>query len=143
MNTQKVRPLSFNLDSDFIGAVASVLCIVHCLLTPLLFVAHSTVVLSCAEIGPMWWKMIDFIFLAITYIAIYYTAKSTVLRWVSRSLYLLWYCLALLVINKFFQFVGIPDVVLYVPGLALCVLHLYNRNYCRCQERITALNESM
>ena len=71
---------SFNLYrsyTDIIGATSSTLCMLHCLLTPFLFAVHATSSVACSEIGHLWWKIIDFLFLFISIVAIRYTAKAT------------------------------------------------------------------
>jgi len=74
MKSQKEASLILKPDSDIMGALASGLCMMHCIITPFLFAALAT---TCSEVGPLWWKMVDFVFLVITFIAIRYTAKST------------------------------------------------------------------
>lgn len=51
--------------SDILGASASTLCLIHCLATPLLFVAQAEAVHHEHDhahhhaAGPSWWGMID------------------------------------------------------------------------------------
>jgi len=125
---------TINSKSDIFGLVASSLCMVHCLATPFLFAAQAAVGATCSDIGPLWWKMIDFFFLVITFFAIVYTVKSTLLKWMPLVLYVLWTVLAILVVNKFFHIVHVPHTIIYIPAIALSLLHLYNWNYCRCHE---------
>lgn len=121
-------------NSDLIGAIASVLCVIHCLITPFLFAAQSTVSHVCSEISPFWWKIMDIAFLVITFFAVYFTSRSTTLRWISTALYVLWAVMTVLVINKFFHLVPVPSALVYIPAISLSVLHLYNRKHCACAE---------
>ena len=121
------------LQSDVVGAAASNLCVIHCMVTPAIFAVQATS-LSCSEISPTWWSMIDYLFLAITIGAIYFTARSTSSSWVTKVLYVLWSVLALLVINNSLRLLPIPHIILYIPALAMSVLHMYNRKYCLCKE---------
>ena len=123
-NVRTIRSLISN--SDIVGATASILCIAHCILTPFLFAAQATVLSSCWDLSPTWWRMIDFLFLVITFFAISYSAKSTLLKWTPTILYLLWALLAVLTINKFFQIVPLPHFLIYSSAIGLSVLHLYN-----------------
>ena len=128
---------SFNLYrsyTDIIGATSSTLCMLHCLLTPFLFAVHATSSVACSEIGPLWWKIIDFLFLFISIVAIRYTAKATSLEFMPTILYVTWVALAILVINNFFNLLPIPHAAIYIPAMGLAALHLYNRKYCRCKE---------
>jgi len=121
-----------NSRSDFIGASASSLCMIHCMITPFLFVVQATS-LSCSEISPWWWKMVDYVFLVVTFFAIYFTNKNTSSKWMPIALYACWVTLALLIVNASLHFLSIPHVMIYFPALTLAFLHLYNRRYCRCQ----------
>jgi len=119
-------------DYDILGASASMLCMVHCILTPFLFAAQATVSSTCSDISPMWWKTVDVLFLVITFFAIFFTSKNTLLKWIPTTLYMLWGIYALLVLNKFFHLISIPHSIIYVPAISLSILHLYNKNYCSC-----------
>ena len=48
--------------SDALGAIASGLCILHCLATPFFFIA-SACSLSCCNNAPLWWQWMDYVFL--------------------------------------------------------------------------------
>ena len=49
--------------SDTIGAISSSLCVIHCLMTPLLFTAQSlTAVHHDHHSAPVWWGNLDFLF---------------------------------------------------------------------------------
>lgn len=124
---------AIDTQSDYVGASASTLCLVHCMLTPVLFAVQATS-LSCADISPAWWQAIDFLFLVISFFAIYFTARSSTSVWVSRGLYFWWFILALIIVNATFQWLSIPHSLVYIPALVVSGLHLYNRKYCRCQD---------
>jgi hypothetical protein len=116
--------------SDIVGMLASGLCMIHCLATPLIFVVQVSA--TCYEKGPWWWKMIDYAFLVISIIAIYYSAKKTSLQWMPTALYACWGCLAILIINEGLHLVALPHMLIYLPAFSLIFLHLYNRRYCGC-----------
>ena len=61
---------------DTFGAIASTLCIIHCVATPFLFVVHSCTLSGC-ESTPSWWKNLDYFFLTISFMAIYHSTKTT------------------------------------------------------------------
>lgn len=124
LNINTVRTL-FN-NSDMLGATASMLCVVHCLLTPFLFAAQATLLSTCSDISPTWWRMIDFIFLIITFFAIRFTVNSTSFKWLPSALYSLWSILAILTFNKFFHFIQLPHLLIYIAAIGLSILHLYN-----------------
>ena len=116
--------------SDLFGALASILCLVHCLITPLIFVVKTSAI-SCTDSSTFWWRMVDYVFIIISFIA-YYTAKFTVLTWMPYVLYGCWIVLTILILNESFHFISIPHYLIHVPAIGLIVLHLFNRNHCQC-----------
>ena len=98
--------------------VASGLCMIHCLATPLIFVAQACSV-SCCTSGPWWWSLIDYLFLVVSYAAIHFTTKNTSSKWMPYALYGSWGLLALLMFHERFPFVNNPHAMIYVPALVL------------------------
>ncbi|MEM1321416.1 MAG: MerC domain-containing protein [Bacteroidota bacterium] len=123
---------ALNSNSDMFGAFASGLCLIHCLATPFLFVVQACST-SCCAAGPTWWSMIDYLFLGVSILAIYYSAKSTSLDWMPMALYASWVLLAILVFNESLQLLPLNHALIYLPALSLVGLHLYNRRYCQCE----------
>lgn len=118
--------------SDIVGTVASGLCAVHCLATPFLFVAQSCSVSGCCESSPPWWGAIDYLFIGITFLAVYWSAKNTGKLWMKYALYSNWLILTCLIFNEKNGVVLISEIWKYICAFSLIVLHLYNRKYCQC-----------
>ena len=119
--------------SDTIGIYASSLCLVHCLATPLLFIAQTQML--CCEISvPVWWKALDIFFLAISFFAIYWSVRSTSKQWMKLALWITWLALSFIIINEKVNWFSIPEYAIYIPSLSLVFLHFYNRKFCRCKE---------
>ena len=133
--------LLFNSESDIFGVVSSSLCLVHCIVTPLIFVVHATSV-SCADVSPYWWKMIDYTFLLVSFGAIYHTTKQTVLNWIPYALFGGWMVLAILILNEAYHLISLPHMLVYIPSLSLAFLHLYNRRYCKCNGKSVELKNN-
>ena len=119
---------------DSIGAIASMLCVVHCLLTPLIFIAHSCCKEGC-DAAPTWWKSIDFIFLTISFISIYQSTKTTTQDAMKPILWSLWCLLSFLIINDKIHLLEIPETISYIIAIALAFFHIYNLRYCQCDEK--------
>lgn len=132
MNTSVLSTTSSNQQSDLFGVLASSLCMMHCLATPFIFVVQAGTAV-CSEIGPLWWRTLDYLFLVVSIIAIYQSAKTTSFRWIAKAMYAAWAILALLIINESFSGLPIPHVLIYIPAFSLVFLHLYNRKYARCE----------
>lgn len=117
---------------DAFGALASTLCIIHCLATPLLFIAQTCAMGGC-ETAPVWWKSLDYLFLMISFIAIYRSTKTTSKNVMKYALWLCWVALFLLIVNEKTQWVSLSETFTYFIAFTLAALHIYNMNYCQCK----------
>ena len=117
--------------SDSLGALASALCLVHCLATPLIFVAQSCS-LTCCSASPTWWQFIDYFFVVISFLAIFRSVKTTTSTWIKPALWISWSLLVLCIVNEKMNWFYLNDNLVYVPALLLVGLHLYNKKYCQC-----------
>lgn len=116
--------------SDILGALSSGLCLIHCVLTPFLFIAQSHS-LACCTTAPGWWSTIDYLFLIISFFAIYKSAKATTKNWMKYALWVSWFALFFIVMNEHFGFVALAEESIYLPSLSLVFLHIYNSKYCK------------
>lgn len=118
--------------SDVAGAMASGLCMLHCLATPFLFVTQSELA-SDHSASPQWWGAIDFVMLGVSLLAVYWSVKNTSAHWMKYGLWICWVALALFIL--FDKFVGhVHGHYFYLPAIGLVVLHLVNRKYCQCAD---------
>lgn len=116
---------------DTLGALASTLCIIHCLATPLIFIAHSSID-SCTA-SPSWWRNLDYVFLLISLLAVIRSVKNTSKNFMKTALSLSWLILFLLIINERIHLVSLSGIITYVAAILLAVLHVYNMLYCQCK----------
>lgn len=116
--------------ADNIGMASSSLCLVHCMITPFIFIAHACTTKCCGE-SPFWWKAIDFLFLVISFIAVYFAAKNSSKRWVRITFYILFGALSFLTMNHHREIFKLPLQLNYASAFLLCSLHLYNKKYCK------------
>ncbi|MEL6277075.1 MAG: MerC domain-containing protein, partial [Bacteroidota bacterium] len=73
--------------SDLLGVTASGLCAIHCTLTPLLFAAKPVMDTAVGEHahGSAFWAILDYAFLALSLVAVWYSARHTshsTIKWV-------------------------------------------------------------
>lgn len=118
--------------SDTIGALASALCMVHCIATPLLFIAQTHTVTSSSTI-PIWWKWMDYLFLAISFFAVYRSSQTTSNNTIKNALWVSWGSLTIIILNEKVELFHLPEFITYVIASILIFLHLYNRKYCQCK----------
>lgn len=121
------------LPFDNIGIIAGFLCAVHCIATPFLFIAKACSVTCCAE-APIWWVVIDYLFLIVSAVAIYYTNKSAAPYWLKFSLWISWFLLGCSIVSHSFDITYLPKNFIYFPAFTIIFLHFYNLQFCKCQE---------
>ena len=117
---------------DTIGSIVSSLCVVHCLLTPLLFVAQSYTATHSHE-APFWWKNLDYLFILISVIAVYESTKKSTNKLIKAGLWMSWIMLFLLILNEKLVWIELDEIITYSVALTLSILHIYNLNYCQCE----------
>jgi len=131
-----------NQKSDYIGAIASTLCLIHCIATPLIFIVQSCSVTCCsASTTPTWWRFIDYFFLMISFFAIYRSTKTTTSKWIKPALWFSWGLLFLVIVNEKIVWYPLNEKFIYVPALALIALHIYNKKYCQYTTTKCCTNE--
>ncbi|MTI29569.1 MerC domain-containing protein [Xanthovirga aplysinae] len=123
----------FSQRSDEFGAVTSGLCFVHCLVTPFLFVVQASYSIH-DEATPLWWSSIDFLFLGISFLAVYWSARKTSKQWIKYAFVLSFIFLAFVILNEKFEGFHLVEEIIYLPALSLIFLHIYNKKYCQCKK---------
>ena len=118
--------------SDTFGALASSLCMLHCLATPILFVATSSAI-DHHEASPAWWGWFNYFFLAISLWAVYRSAQTTTNQFVKNALWVSWSALLLVILNEQVHWLHLPETVTYIAAFSLVALHIYNRKFCECK----------
>lgn len=118
--------------SDKVGALASTLCMIHCIATPFLFIAQ-TCSSACCSATPDWWIWIDYFFLAISFFAVYKSTQTTTKNFIKPALWISWIALFIAIANERLQLINLPHSFKYISGISLVVIHLYNLKYCQCK----------
>ena len=120
-------------NSDYIGASTSGLCMLHCFATPLIFLSQAAAINISPEITFLWYSL-NYMFLFISFIAIYYSVKNSSNFLVKVLLYLFWLLLSALTINEGLSIFPVPELYTYISAFSLSSLHIYNLKYCRCDD---------
>ena len=119
--------------SDYVGASASGLCLIHCIATPILFLSQASLISISNEMLFLW-QSLNFLFLAISFIAIYYSVKNSSNSYVKILFFLNWLILSALILIELFEILSIAEFYTYIAAISLSILHIYNLNYCRCED---------
>ncbi|WP_081740385.1 MerC domain-containing protein [Aquimarina pacifica] len=131
--------LDIRSNSDTLGIIASSLCLVHCIATPFLFLAHTGPALFEGGYS-VWWKSLDFIFLGLSFIAIYRSTKTTISTRIKYAFWFAWLSLLLIVINEKLSIFYFPEEAIYVVSILLVGLHFYNKRNCHCKGEKCCVN---
>ena len=121
-----------SLPFDTIGMFAGILCTIHCLATPLLFIAKACSTTCCSD-APVWWILIDYLFLLISFIAIYFISKSLTIKWLKISFWISWIILLFTILDHSFGIFILPQNFIYIPSSLIISLHFYNLKFCKCK----------
>ena len=109
-------------NSDGLGALASTLCLIHCLITPFIFVVQSCAASCCAS-APGWWLLFDYFFLTISFYAIFKSTKTTQSNFIKYSLWSFWFLLFCLIVNESFEVILINKMsyILLLYHFLFCI----------------------
>ena len=118
-------------NSDHIGVIASGLCMLHCFATPILFLSQAS--LATHEV-PVLWSMLNYIFLIVSFFAVYRSAQNSSNLYVKVFLFIAWACLTGLILNEEFEIFSAAEAYTYLSAITLCGLHIYNLKYCNCKD---------
>ena len=108
-------------DADILGVTSSFLCLLHCLFLPLLLILQPVLFSFVKDLeAKEWWEWLDFVFLAIGFLAVVLATKkvSKIRKIRFYTAYLLFAIGILLGENWIF--------LSYVGSIGLVILHLKN-----------------
>ena len=117
---------------DKIGIISSSLCMIHCMGTPFIFIAKACTTTCCSN-APTWWLMIDYLFLIISFVAIYFTTTKELKSWINISFWTIWIFLLLATLDHSLRLSIFPNYFIYVPASLIIILHFCNLNFNICK----------
>lgn len=117
-----------SLKSDWLGMLASGLCLIHCLATPFVFIANASIGVH-GEDHPAWWGVLDIVFLVLALLAVFWSIRKSSKAWIKYGFAVTWSLLAFIVLNEKFELFHIVEEAIYPPTLGLIFLHFYNHRH--------------
>lgn len=120
------------MKADTAGMISGSICLLHCMATPFLFFAKACADDCCVH-APVWWQLIDYLFIIVSFTAIYSATKNTTKKWMRFALWGAWGLLFLAIVNETMEMVILPETAVYIPALLIVGLHLYNKKYYTCR----------
>ena len=124
--------LSFKY-SDQMGIIANTLCMLHCFATPFLFLTQAQVSTVGHQV-PLLWQAVNYIFILISFFAVYSSAKKTSNFSIKVLLVFFWLILSFLIVNEGLEGFHIAEFYTYLSASILSILHIYNLKYCNCKD---------
>ena len=119
---------------DTVGAINSSLCVAHCFATPFLFLTQAQTSLVELSSVPLWWQLLNYVFIVISFFAVNRTVKNSSNQLVKSLLWASWVFLSALILNEEFEIMHMPELLTYFAGISLASLHIYNLKYCQCED---------
>ncbi len=124
--------MRLELHYDKIGIISSSLCMIHCIGTPFIFIAKACSATCCSD-APIWWLMIDYLFLIISFVAIYFTTRKPTKPWLNVFFWIAWVVLLFATLEHSFSLSIVPKYFIYIPALTVVALHFYNLKFNKCE----------
>jgi len=107
--------------ADRAGIASAVLCTIHCLLIPALFLVKVWWGAANGLTLPYWWAYLDYLFLIISFMAVRHAAMHTTSPRVKRSLWAFWSILVIAIV-----FEDMLHWMAYIASAGLITTHIIN-----------------
>ena len=115
------------LKSDFLGAFFSFLCLIHCILTPIIFISGCAAAVSTSHSpGELLWGSFDYLFIIVSLIAVFFSSKNSKSVYIKYALWLCWAIVSFYLINEKIHLLELNEITLYISASYLVILHSYN-----------------
>ncbi|MCS6820781.1 MAG: MerC domain-containing protein [Microscillaceae bacterium] len=123
------------INADYLGISSSVLCLVHCLVVPFLWISKNIYTHNHASLLGSWEYWIwDYIFGALAFWAVYHTAWHTPWKRIKVALIISYSVFVVgLIVHE-------PHEIMYAGSFLLIATHLTNLYFCRKNCSLTHKN---
>lgn len=122
------------LNSDKMGIISSALCLLHCVITPILFISQPNILNTFLEYPELWWRLASLLIIPISLYAVYRSNKITTNRSLGAIMWLCCIILLATIINEAFEIFSLEEYFSYGASITLGFLHVYNLKYCTCKD---------
>ena len=120
-------------NSDYLGILSSILCLIHCFITPFIYVFFAAL-FTQNEFLFFSWKGINLIFIIISLVAVNRSTKITTSKIIKPIFWLSWILLFFVLFNEEAKIIELPEIFSYTSALILVGVHIYNLNFCGCKD---------
>ena len=126
--------------SDKVGVASNILCMLHCFATPFIFLSQTQTAHISHDV-PFAWQIINYFFITVSAIAVYYSAKNSTNNIVKLLMVVSWSILSFLIISEGLELLHLPEIFTYLSASFLSLLHIYNLKYCTCNDEECCIHE--
>ena len=123
-----------SVNSDKMGIISSLFCLLHCAITPILFISKPNVLNTYLEFPELWWRLASLLFIPVSLYAVYRSNKITTNRSLGTTMWLCCLILLATIINEAFEIFSLEEYISYGASITLGFLHVYNLKYCTCED---------
>ena len=117
--------------SDSYGAIASTLCLIHCLTTPFIIIFFNYAQLVTTNYLGIW-KSLDLVFLLTSLLMVHFSVKNTSKNFMKYIFWCSWSILFFLIMNEKLELIHLPEFMTYCSAIFLTIVHIYNLKFCQC-----------
>jgi hypothetical protein len=113
----------YTASADKLGVASAVICTVHCLAVPLLFILKNWFQFNSAgaHLLPAWWETLDYVFLFVSFLAVYHASAHAASKKIKTSLWVFWVCLVIAIF-----FAHQLHWMAYIASAGLVLTHVAN-----------------
>ena len=122
------------INSDKMGIISSLLCLLHCAITPFLFISQPTILNSYTILPEIWWRLASLLIIPVSLYAVYRSNKNTTNKYLGVAMWLCCFILLSTIINEAFEIFSLKEYFSYGASITLGFLHVYNLKYCTCED---------
>ena len=120
-------------NSDNLGILSSSLCLIHCFITPFIYMSFASL-FNQNDFLYSSWKGINIIFIVFSLIAVNRSTKKTTSKIIKPIFWFSWCFLFFVLFNEEVKFIELPELVSYLSALNLAGIHVFNLKFCGCKD---------
>lgn len=120
----------FELNSDYFGVLSCLLCLLHCISTPFIFISFLSLNTEFST-SYSWWSNLDYVFITISFFMVYFSTRTSTIKIMKYLFWLSWIFLFLVLIDEKTDSFQFSEYITYLAASLLSLLHLYNLKYCK------------
>ncbi|MEL6194130.1 MAG: MerC domain-containing protein [Bacteroidota bacterium] len=115
----------FKRRADLAGVIASGLCIIHCILTPVIVVSLPFLSHHHGDHYHGHWAGLDTLFVLLSLVAVFFASRDTHRPGIGIALWLSWAAFAAGIILHMYH-IEPGEIISYIGSFALIITHLIN-----------------